>query len=160
MGIAGAICFVVGIIITTLTLSRVIKIVPTTYLWIIMIIGFFGSVFPIVYFIPYFLTYLGRKENKKDWELITQKYNFNEQINLTSFQISCYTRLHGTSILGGLINTVLPSFGIKMIVTQSKEAENEVEIIYILPDNKTITEKFICFDNQKVQELETLLRTC
>lgn len=156
MGISSAICFLVGIM-TVLVSAKNITVEPNK-LMPILVIGMLTAIAPMIFTIPLILAYMGRRQNRNNWIEITKKVPFNEEITVYNSKLKRHIGEKFESFLmNDLLVELLPNGDMKVIITQGEESDTEVKIIYKLSNGLTVTEKFICFQNDNVIDLMRIL---
>lgn len=157
LGIISVISFFVGVIvIPCCTIKNVVM--DLNKLWLIIIISALIAWVPAIFSIPQILVYIRRRQNKKDWNEITKRFSLNEEITLYTSKLKNHIfKKNDSDILSNLFIELLCDDEIKMIITQGDESDREVNIIYILSNGLTVTEKFLCFDKDKVMSLMSIL---
>ena len=156
MGIVSVICFILGIM-TIWSYGTITPIEKNTFL-IVALIAIIVAIGPAAYSTPHILAYIDRIENRKRWNEITRRFSLNEEITLyvSKLKNHIYTR-NEFALLANLFVELLPGDEIKMIITQGEESDREVKVIYILSNGTTVTEKFLCFEKDKVFDLMGIL---
>lgn len=155
MVISSAICFFVGMM--TIYVSNKDTTMELKTFIIIMIIGALTAFVPIICSTPYILGYMGRRQNRNDWNEITKRFSLNEEITVYNSRLKNYIFASNMDLLTNLLVDLFPEDDMKIIITQGEEAEKEVKIIYMLSNGMTVTETFTCFQNDYVKGLMEIL---
>lgn len=156
LGIISVICFLSGIMVMLWRMKNITMDVNKSL--IIMIIGAIIAWGPMIFSIQYILIYIRRRENRKDWNEITKKFSFNEEINVRKLKLKNHiSENFESNMMYKLLLELLPDGDMKMIITQGEESDRQVKIIYMLSNGVTVTETFICFENDNVFDLMRIL---
>lgn len=155
-GTISVICFLIGIIVIPCCIKNVV--IDLNKLWCIIPICALIAWIPAIFSIPHILAYMRRKQNRNNWNEITKRFSLNEEITLYTSKLKDHIfRKDDSDILSNLFIELLCDDGIKMIITQGEESDREVNLIYMLSNGMTVTEKFLCFDDDKVISLMSIL---
>lgn len=156
LGIVSIICFLVGIMIVLWCLKNTAMDLKS--LLLIMMIGVLIAWGPMVFSIPHILAYIRRRQNRNDWNEITKKISFNEEINVRKLKLKNHiSENFESNMMYELLLELLPDGDMKMIITQGEESDRQVKVTYILSNGLTVTETFICFQNDNVIDLMRIL---
>ena len=157
--LTGIISLIVLIIdfLTIIGLGSILIVEKATTFWLFLILAIIVMVIALIVFFDAYFDYKKYMQNKKKWDGIIDKYSLNERIHVSYFVLDLHMRCTSDNLLSNLFINWLPIDGVDIVITQSEDAENIVEVIYILENDKTVTEKFICFNNEKVQCLRNIL---
>ena len=85
-------------------------------------------------------------------------FSFNEEINVRKLKLENHiSENFESNMMYKLLLELLPDGDMKMIITQGEESDRQVKIIYMLSNGVTVTETFICFENDNVFDLMRIL---
>lgn len=144
LGIISAISFLVGVIVIPCCIKNVVM--DLNKLWLIIIISALIAWVPAIFSIPHILVYIRRRQNRNNWNEITKKISFNEEINVRKLKLKNHiSENFESNMMYELLLELLPDGDMKVIITQGEESDTQVKIIYMLSNGLTVTENFICF---------------
>lgn len=156
LGIISAICFLIGIMVMLWRIKNFTA--DTKNLWTIMMIGAVIAWGPMMFAIPHILAYIRSRQNRNNWKELTKKISFNKEITVYNSKVKRYIGENFESnMMYDLLLDLLPNGDMKVIITQGEESDSQVKVIYMLSNGLTVTENFICFQDENVIDLMRIL---